>query len=830
MRKNLPDPSFFLGKPIPGHPGYVVSELVGSGGNAHVFRAHSDQLNNDMACKVIPRANLQRTEQEPAAWKDEILKANALETPIVVRVFDISVWTDATAGVNCVVLLSPFIRGVNLGRYISANRRHVTVPFVVQFLQEMLAFMYDMERHNVTHGDIKADNILVEDRSGQLGWPPHAFRVTDFGVARATSDVAVRDDYDQLAVVLRDLLSQVDYQAAGASDKFAFNYLNDHLLARHLVERDLTRDPLARRPDRLYDDLRQLPDRFLQKQTTGSRPTLNTLYDYLSCEQIGEAHSLLGALYSKAFLGLPEIDESRSNLVLTGPRGCGKSTVFKCLSLRHRTLVDDDGPETVRYIGVYYRCNDLWLAFPRYRLPERDGALDIPVHFLTCTLLGRVLESIEDWGKRYFGPELVAREPAVADRLWSVIEQDLATSRPQEPGVLTFGALRSFLQTERLRAANKHRFVNDPAHPMRGFFGPGSLLRACEATAAGLSFVAGRPFFFFIDDYSTPSISADLQRNLNRVVMQRSAQCFFKVSTDSPVSYRRDDIEGKGYVEGREFTLSNLGLVYLGAGREAKLRFLADVFARRLAQMEQAPARSLEELVGDYHQPGYNEVAFALRRGRQVELCGQEVLCDLCSGDIFYVIGLVARMVADAGGKEEIARRGAVPLVEPKVQHAAIRQEAGDFLTNLRAIPDGEHLVQIVTAFGNVAHSYMIHRVSTNEEGSPPHLASRIEPYEELNLSAEARGFYDELLRYSLFIEDPRGKSRRGRVVPRLYLRRCLLPHFSLTFGKRDSIQLEPHEMEQLLLQPKEFEESHRLRRQTEAPGPMFDGSDEKEQ
>ena len=57
-----------------------------------------------------------------------------------------------------------------------------------------------------------------------------------------------------------------------------------------------------------------------------------------------------------------------------------------------------------------------------------------------------------------------------------------------------------------------------------------------------------------------------------------------------------------------------------------------------------------------------------------------------------------------------------------------------------------------------------------------------------------------------MFIEDLRGKSRRGDVVPRLYLRRFLIPHFNLTFSTRDSIQIEPEELEFLLKEPRKFE------------------------
>ena len=109
--------------------------------------------------------------------------------------------------------------------------------------------------------------------------------------------------------------------------------------------------------------------------------TLTTPFDYLSCEHFGESHTLLKALYSGRFLGLAAI-ERRNNLVLTGPRGCGKSTVFKSLSLKHRVVTRSDHPDSVRYVGVYYRCDESVLHIPRYKAPARDEAIDVPV--TTC--------------------------------------------------------------------------------------------------------------------------------------------------------------------------------------------------------------------------------------------------------------------------------------------------------------------------------------------------------------------------------------------------------------------------------------------------------------
>jgi len=323
-----------------------------------------------------------------------------------------------------------------------------------------------------------------------------------------------------------------------------------------------------------------------------------------------------------------------------------------------------------------------------------------------------------------------------------------------------------------------------------------------------LTFLQYLPFFFFIDDYSTPKVTDDLQKNLNRLLMQRTSSCFFKIATESPVSYVPSDIDGKKYVEGREFELLNLGIEYIHAPQKAKLQFLEDIFDKRFSAIDDYPVKNLKSLLGDNAQNQYknmNEMAFYIRDKRKSPILGgKDILSDLCSGDIHYIISLVSNMVKNAGDREGLIALGDKPI-NYFHQNKAIREEAGNFLKNLVRLPGGERLGAIVNAFGDVAHQYLLHRNSKNKDRNPPHQASRIEPFEQLNLTPDAKQVYDDLLRYSVFIEDIRGKSRRGDIVPRLYLRRFLVPYFNLTFSTRDSVQVELDELELLLLQPREF-------------------------
>ncbi|RJQ42973.1 MAG: hypothetical protein C4534_09000 [Gaiellales bacterium] len=808
MRANLPNKQYFVGKAVPNRPDVTILSWKASGNNAHLFQGHSSTLKRDVACKIIPKSNLVYGKDGGDLWQGEVQKADVLTSTTPVKFIDIQNWKDDEAGIDCIVLISEYVSGKNLKNFIAETSEAITIAFILDWLATMLNLLNEMKFRDVDHGDLHGGNILVQERPPyDLIGPRHVFRVTDFGVAEATSDRRFKDDYEQLADMLQQLLKAINYSELSQKDKYIFRMLRDRFVARHLVEIDLTRDQLARQPDGLLRALRELDSEF--ERTAAQETTqLVSPFDFLSCEQIGEAPALLRALFSDRFLGLQEI-ESQNNVVVTGPRGCGKTTVFRSQSLDQKMHVGDAVPERLRYLGVYYRCDDLYFAFPRYILPEREQALDIPLHFVTATLLAKLLDSLEAWSRKYFGEEFARIEARTTEALWGV----LGIAPPPSPGYATFRAVIASLNKERLKAAERHRFANDLKRTIGRCFGPEVLIKACEVLSVNLTFVRGRPIYFFIDDYSSPKVTKDLQANLNRVFMQRASVCFFKLSTESPVSFAKHDVDGKIYVESREFVLNNLGLVYLHAEEEPKLSFIEDVFRRRLAESKPSYVAELGDLVGSSSDQNYNELARGIREGKKPSLGGKEALCSLCSGDIHYVIGLVGDMVRLNGGFRAAEGRGSEAQIPIEIQNRAIREAAGGFLKNLRGIPKcGEQLVSIVEAFGNVSNSHLKYLDSKNEEGAPPKQASRIEPYEPFKLSIKAQEYYDELLRYSVFIEDFRGKSRRGNVVPRLYLRRFLIPHFHLTFSMRDSIELEPADFEAFLLDPKAFEQKLRLR------------------
>lgn len=804
MRANLPDKSIFINEQTP-FPGYRIEEHIGTGGNGHVFRAYSQDLMISMACKVIPKKNLESTSNQPHLWQTEFQKANRLRSHEVVKVNQVVEWPEH----KCICVLADYVNGISLKDYLAKEKNELDIDFIEDFFRAMLIFFDDMKNNNIEHGDFHTGNILVEDRSALLGEPPISFRVTDFGVASALSTAGFKDDYHQLSAILKALLENCPYQTLSTPiSRFKHEIIRKDFQARHLLEDDPTRDELAKNPTELYKKLINIENAFQKIESENLSTDLVDPFDYLSCEQV-RAHSLLKALYSDHFLGL-DLIQSISNVILTGPRGCGKSTVLKSLSIQHLTQTNNDAPSTVNFFGIYYRCDDLYFSFPRYKLPQdRIDAFDVPIHFITATLLLETLTALANWSNKYFAREFKKQERSLTHQLADILEYEDPASYPN------FKALIAKLNKERKRAKKRQLRLHLKDEPVQNCFGVDMLGKCCGQLVRSLSYFADIPLYFFIDDYSSPKITIDLQENLNRLFFQRSKYLFFKIATESPVSIAIKDLDGKVFTESREYNYINIGTVFLHTDRSKKQVFIDDVFSRRFSQVKEYPVKSLEELVGiGDTESSENSRAREIisSRGHPTPLWGKKVICDLCSGDIHYAISIVKRMVINSGGTESIVAGKQTPKIKATFQNKAIREEAGRFLMNLKGVKHGARLVNIVDAFGKVAASYLRFRTAKNEKGKPPWQASRIEPYEEMPLSKEALSLYNELLRYSVFIQDFRGKSKRGNVVPRLYLRRFLIPHYNLTFSKRDSVHLEHKELESLLLEPNKFETRMRIK------------------
>ncbi|HEX6904433.1 MAG TPA: tetratricopeptide repeat protein [Thermoanaerobaculia bacterium] len=147
---------------------YQILGLVGVGGMGLVYRARDEQLDLEVALKVL-RPDVADS-RRAARFKQELVLARQVSHPNVVRTHDIG--SDG----ETVFITMDFVDGRSLAQRI-AERRRLPPEEAAAIARQIAAALAAAHEAGVVHRDLKPGNVLIED-SGRAA-------IGDFGVARS---------------------------------------------------------------------------------------------------------------------------------------------------------------------------------------------------------------------------------------------------------------------------------------------------------------------------------------------------------------------------------------------------------------------------------------------------------------------------------------------------------------------------------------------------------------------------------------------------------------------------------------------------------------------
>jgi serine/threonine protein kinase/Tol biopolymer transport system component len=147
---------------------YKILSLIGSGGMGEVYLARDQQLNRNVAVKVLKPKLSHRHPDALERFILEARSASALNHPNIITIYEIG----ETEGSHYIA--SEYIEGETLHERI--NRRSLSLPDILNIAVQTAEALAAAHAAGIVHRDIKPENIMVRE-DGYI-------KVLDFGLAK----------------------------------------------------------------------------------------------------------------------------------------------------------------------------------------------------------------------------------------------------------------------------------------------------------------------------------------------------------------------------------------------------------------------------------------------------------------------------------------------------------------------------------------------------------------------------------------------------------------------------------------------------------------------
>jgi serine/threonine protein kinase len=818
---------------------YTIDKRAGSGKNAVTWKAF-DQFGTAYAIKIVLKAGYKTHNIFAEVQRVRHLSANLFAQiitfgdPVVSDFISPELKTFIESSTYAIVV--EWVEGETLKKYLTSSNVKVSVPEFLTVASKLCEALALLQRENLTHRDLHEENILVtKETIGPRLTEELKIRIIDSGsmmtLERHKELMSVWQEKRKTLIdsqshethiqdQIEDLTSWIGWFSRTDQEWVVYHLTNlANLVFKSYHELDNPQrkfcqalpeylkkmvDPDASmrldNPAEMYADLELLWKTCL----TPSSSSLMTPFDYISAELIRN-DIVLNNLFSDKCSWIQNC-ATTDPIYIYGPRGCGKSTILRKLSVSG-ILSGESASETfanIPYIGVYISCSSelrsrFWLfSDNHYEMIEADAIL-----FFNMLLADALLESLEllrDGKVEAKINRSVGLTYETAKAIYHIICEhfDLRELSGKLQGV-------SWLMYAKQQLAIKRnevwRRILEPGEPRTP--DPSVIFSVCKDIEQVFPLLIEKHIAFLVDDYSNQRIPVRLQRSLNQSIsFAKQGNPIFKVSSE----YLGVDLDG--IQEGREVVEINLGKEYVDLTERSRSVFLEDVLDIRFRRAN--VSIGIVEMLGKSNLSPGIPMARSIKEasdpeGKKFYYHGIDTIADICSGDLAMALDLVKQIYV----RSKQPNLDALP-VKPAIQHELIREYADREHMYLRYFAKhGKRISYIIDQLCYLAHEAAVKLVSKKDGKSEPMIKTHLDITQEAinNIPGDEKDVLFEMLRKGVLFSLDTSRSRiANHGTFRYQVRRILLARSISPLGRRDAIKIDGSQKLMYLLQnPDEF-------------------------